>query len=340
MVASAMWLRQGIQTDFALTNTTGIRADLVPGPVTIEEMYNVFPFDNSVSKMNVSGVEVQKLFDFVARRSASRGCVSQAQIAGARVVLNCNACTRADLVGPCTQDTDCPEGSSCGDDKHCVAVPCAEQIYIGRYEDRPCVSDSECGGTIGSCDDARPDANQKGRCLKPIDPIASYELATSNYLATGGSGYRVLRANTTQFDTGVQQRDALTDFVRQGRPCGFNKANNTPDGLQACKVDADCGDATRVCACVGHVVPQSNGTCESSTGSCGDAGRCVLRRCRDDVAAFHRRTCEGGRTDAARQSCEDQINPCELGGEECKFLACIDEHIGNYSDNRLLMVGK
>jgi hypothetical protein len=66
----------------------------------------------------------------------------------------------------------------------------------------------------------------------------------------------------------------------------------------------------------------------------------VLRRCRDDVAAFHRRTCEGGRTDAARQSCEDQINPCELGGEECKFLACIDEHIGNYSDNRLLMVGK
>ena len=89
LIADAMWLRLGIQTDFSLTNTTGIRTDLVPGPVTVEQMYNIFPFDNSITKMQLSGVEVQELFDFVARRSAGRGCVSQAQIAGARVVLNC-----------------------------------------------------------------------------------------------------------------------------------------------------------------------------------------------------------------------------------------------------------
>src|SRR5262249_32416110 len=81
LIATAAWLRLGIQTDFSLTNTTGIRADLVPGPVTIEQMYNVFPFDNSITKMQLSGVEVLQLFDFVARRSAGRGCVSQAQIA-------------------------------------------------------------------------------------------------------------------------------------------------------------------------------------------------------------------------------------------------------------------
>ena len=28
MIAQAMWLRLGVQTDFSLTNTTGIRADV------------------------------------------------------------------------------------------------------------------------------------------------------------------------------------------------------------------------------------------------------------------------------------------------------------------------
>ena len=46
------------------------------------------------------------------------------------------------------------------------------------------------------------------------------------------------------------------------------------------------------------------------------------------------------RTPAAKQSCEQAINPCELGGEECKFLACVDDRIGNFTDNRIIMVGK
>src|SRR6185436_19595303 len=89
LIATAMWLRLGIQTDFSLTNSTGIRTDLVPGPVTVEQMFNIFPFDNSITKMNLSGVEVQELMDFVARRGAGRGCVSQIQIAGARMVVDC-----------------------------------------------------------------------------------------------------------------------------------------------------------------------------------------------------------------------------------------------------------
>src|SRR5262249_16341601 len=63
VVGNAIWLRLGIQTDFSLTNATGIRADLNPGPVTIEQMFNIFPFDNSISKMQLSGAEVQELFD-------------------------------------------------------------------------------------------------------------------------------------------------------------------------------------------------------------------------------------------------------------------------------------
>jgi 5'-nucleotidase / UDP-sugar diphosphatase len=68
IVATSMQTRLGVQTDFSLTNTTGIRTDLVPGPVTIDEMFNIFPFDNAITKMQLSGYEVQELFDYTARR--------------------------------------------------------------------------------------------------------------------------------------------------------------------------------------------------------------------------------------------------------------------------------
>jgi 5'-nucleotidase / UDP-sugar diphosphatase len=372
MVATSVWLRQGIQTDFSLTNTTGIRAELVPGPVTLEAMYNVFPFDNSISKMQLSGTEVQQMFDFTARRATSRGCVSQVQIAGARVVYNCLGCTP-----PCTTDDDCPggtEGGVCETEKGtCKSIPCAERVYIGRNEDAKCKTDLDCApkcdvahpgadgrlhcagylstscksdadckeAAVGSCDSYIPDKEGFGRCGNPIDPIASYELATSNYLASGGSGFSVLKRNTTQFDTGIQQRDALIDWIRQGRPCGWDPAKNpTDDGLAACKQDEDCGDVTTwSCACTGNV-KADNGLCKT-VAQCGENdGRCVYRDCRDSVAAFHRRTCDGGRDATIRASCEEAINPCELAGEECKFLACVDQRVGNFTDNRLLMLGR
>jgi 2',3'-cyclic-nucleotide 2'-phosphodiesterase (5'-nucleotidase family) len=53
--------------------------------MVIEQMFNVFPFENTIVVMYLSGVEVQDTLDFVARRSAERGCRSQAQVAGVRV---------------------------------------------------------------------------------------------------------------------------------------------------------------------------------------------------------------------------------------------------------------
>ncbi len=346
MVADAAWLRQGVQTDFALTNTTGIRAAIPAGPVTMEQMFNVFPFDNSIAKMQLSGVEVQEMFDFSARRAVSRGCTSQVQIAGARVVFNCEGCLdRKDLATPCQTDDDClptgqcianPDASAGG--KVC-RVACAEAIYIGVDDKRTCTSDADCGGAIGACDAYNVDSSGLGRCFRPIVPTASYELATSNYLATGGSGFSMLRRNTTQFDTGIQQRDALIDFIRQGRPCGYDPSLGTSDGLRTCDTDADCGGPDFACACTGQVTPSATGQCLSS-GSCGGAGRCVLRACRDDVAAFHRTKCDTARNDAMKADCEAATNPCEIGGEECKFLACLDRRVGNFSDGRILMVGR
>jgi 5'-nucleotidase len=349
MVADSIWLRQGVQSDFSLTNTSGIRADIVQGPVTIDELYQIFPFDNAITKMQLSGDEVQQMFDFVARRSASRGCVSQAQIAGARVTINCvPGCTRADLTPACSSDADCPFGAQCDTTAgKCKPQPCADHIYVGAEPDHKCMSDADCGRDANGnvfpniCDTFTTDADGYGRCYAPIDPIATYSFATIDYLANGGSGFSVLRRNTTQLATGIQQRDSLTDFIRQGHPCLWDASNGTDDGLKACSTDADCGDTTHeVCACTGHVMEQSDGTC-TSNGDCGGMGRCVLLACRNDVAAFHQRTCTTDlTTPATTADCITQLNPCELGGEECKFLSCVDKNVGAFSDARVLMEGQ
>ncbi|MFO0763112.1 MAG: 5'-nucleotidase C-terminal domain-containing protein [Byssovorax sp.] len=313
LISAAMWLRLGIQTDFSLTNSTGIRADLVPGPVTVEQMYNIFPFDNSITKMQLSGQEVQDLFDFVARRSTGRGCVSQVQIAGARVVIDC---TKVDSEG---------------------RQGVAEAIYIGTFTPSiKCNKDLDCplgpdkAPRIGSCD------LEAGQCWQPIDAISSYELATSNYLAGGGSGFRVLQRNTTQFDTKVQQRDALIDFIRAGAPCGAGEGGKLKD----CKKDSDCANVGEgfVCACPEITVEGE--VCSNDPKKTCSAGSCVLAKCRDDVASFQRATCEAAATDSVKKDCEKSTAPCASAGEQCKFLACVDRGLGNFSDGRVRMVGQ
>ncbi len=365
LIATAMWLRLGVQTDFSLTNTTGIRTDLNPGPINIEQMYNIFPFDNSITKMQLSGLEIRQLFDYVARRSAGRSCVSQAQIAGARVRLNCAGCSSVGVGGACTADSDCPmnRAGACDTSAHrCVVDPCAEQVYVGRTS-KDCASDAECAEPgaqplPGQCDRKR--AGDPGKCLAPISDTNLYELATSNYLAAGGSGYRVLQRNTTQFDTQIQQRDALIDYLRQGRPCGYctcdplevpktgiplcSAASCTPprpDGLKACSSDPDCASEGGgfVCACPGHAHETSdNPTTCASDGTCDiTKGQCVRADCRNQVAQFHEKMCADS---PGRDACKVDLNACALAGEECKFLSCVDATVGNFTDNRLEMLGR
>lgn len=356
MIGTAMWLRLGIQTDFALTNTTGIRTDLVRGPVTVEQMYNIFPFDNAITKMNLSGYEVQELFDFVARRSSGRGCVSQVQIAGARVTMDCtqgcqnSACPDGQTCDPlegtcvpqglCSPDIVCPPSLTCDPTSGlCTqqALGIATNIYIGAYLDAnnqplTCKSDKDCPDqSPNQCDLIA------GVCFQPIQPTASYELATSDYLAAGGSGFVVLKRNTTQNNTGVQQRDALIDYIRAGFPCGADDQGK----LTSCSVDADCAGVGEgfVCACP-QAVNDDGVSCTSIPPGCDGQGACVMAQCRDDVAAFQRTTCQAAPNSAIQATCENQIQPCVAGGEQCKFLACLDRRLGNYSDGRIQMVGQ
>jgi 5'-nucleotidase len=353
LISTAMWLRLGVQTDFSMTNSTGIRTDLIQGPVTVEEMYNIFPFDNTITKMQLSGVEVQEMFDFIARRSSQRSCQSQAQIAGVRVRLNCAGCTTQNVVTTCNTDNDClTQGlGNCDTSKHvCAVIACAEHIYIGHTA-LVCQNDSDCpkdpNGNVqeGICDlsltyDPDPTKNRRV-CQSPIQITNLYELATSNYLAGGGSGFRVLQRNTTQLDTKIQQRDALIDFIRAGRPCGYRAAPDRPDGLASCATDADCtGEGDFVCACTGHAhLDTSTGVQACITdNSCDPAvGRCVRRDCRDGIAQFHNKAC----ADSPSQSnCQTDLQACELAGEECKVVACVDDSLGATSDNRVEMLGR
>ena len=109
---------------------------------------------------------------------------------------------------------------------------------------------------------------------------------------------------------------------------------------EPCSADADCGHIGEgyVCACPDAVIEGAQ--CETDPKGCGSAGACVLGRCRDDVAAFLRETCENSVSGAVNQDCMNSLAPCLSGGEQCKFLACVDRGLGNFSDGRLKMIGQ
>jgi 5'-nucleotidase/UDP-sugar diphosphatase len=177
LVATAMRLRTGVEADYAVTNSLGIRADFESGPLNLEEMYNVFPFDNTITTMELSGDETQQMLDFIAARSAERGCRTQAQVSGIYFDAIC-----------ANDDTDCNTrlGHPGG---------CAKNIFVGDH-----------------C--RMPDGTFNGTSCKPLDPYGEYRVAVNDYIANGGSGFAVLKRNTTKFNTGISLRDALVDYIR------------------------------------------------------------------------------------------------------------------------------
>lgn len=150
LVAEAMQYRRFIETEFCVTNSLGIRTDILEGPITYEQMYNVMPFENTITTMTLSGLEVQELFDFATRSSAERGCNSQIQVSGVTFTMNCRT------------------GK-------------AEDIVIAGV---------------------------------PLSSTGAYDMCTNNYMAAGGSGFRVLKRNTTKVDTGIPIREAVIAYLR------------------------------------------------------------------------------------------------------------------------------
>jgi 2',3'-cyclic-nucleotide 2'-phosphodiesterase (5'-nucleotidase family) len=179
LVARSMQLQEGVEAEFAITNSLGIRADFERAELTIEQMFNVFPFENTITVMYLSGVEIQETLDFVARRSSERGCRTQAQVSGITFDMVCNGV--------------CPNGASA----------CAKNIYIGDS----CRKDNDPDGPV-----------DPAKCA-PLLSTSLYRVAVNDYIAAGGSGFEVLKRNSSKQDTGVSLRDSLRVYLNSQTKC-------------------------------------------------------------------------------------------------------------------------
>lgn len=291
-VAESMMARRGVETDFALTNSLGIRSDLYRGPITIEWMYNVFPFENSITTMYLSGREVIEMFDFIARRSSDRGCKTQAQVAGVTAVLQCGRCDTARRTASGFPEAD---------------------------PDRACALEIKIGGV-------------------PVTLDAQYQLAANDYIAAGGSGFTVLKRNTTKVNTLISLREALGDFMRQGRPCGFQ---DDLGGLTPCTSSSSGADgcpAGYQCACEARSVwDDLAGACVEGDICPGGEGFCVPSNCVTDVLQlFDDENCSMFEDGVVREEC--LCKQRARANAQCTTTACVDRTNAFKEDGRLLLL--
>ncbi|HEY0250741.1 MAG TPA: bifunctional UDP-sugar hydrolase/5'-nucleotidase [Kofleriaceae bacterium] len=198
LVARSMQQQQGVDAEIAFTNSLGIRADFERGPLTNEQMFNVFPFENTIVVIYLSGNEIQEMLDFVARHSAERGCRSQAQVAGIAFDMVCSG--------------DCPGLDPLTGLK---ATACAKNIYIGD-----------------NCRNGNPDAAVDPTRCAPLLSTSLYRVAVNDYIAAGGSGFEVLKRNSSKQDTGVSLRDSLRVYLNAQTKCADTVIDETDSQMR------------------------------------------------------------------------------------------------------------
>ncbi|MFP2925366.1 bifunctional metallophosphatase/5'-nucleotidase [Pyxidicoccus sp. 3LG] len=220
IAADSMRKRRRVEAEMALTNSLGIRDNLYAGVISQESMFNVFPFENTINIMYLSGKEMQEMFNFVAERSSERGCVSQAQISGARFTMDCAQVQLNDLRTPCAtakRGADCPADNREGH----AAWQCVEDETSAAGEGR-------CYANPGT------DIQING---KPLDPNGTYKIAVNDYIAKGGSGFTVLKRNTTRIETGISLRDSLIGYMQS-----FCTCEDILEGRETSKTGTRCGN--------------------------------------------------------------------------------------------------
>ncbi len=201
ILADSMRRRQGVEAEVALTNSLGIRDNLYAGPLTQEAMFNVFPFENTINVMFLSGSEMQELFDFISERSADRGCGAQAQVSGARFTMDCAQAQLNDLRTPCNPTGDASE------------CPADDRTNRAPWQ---CLAD-DSSTTGGRCW-AHPGTNITING-NPLSINETYRVAVNDYIARGGSGFLVLKRNTTRIETGIPLRDSVIGYMQNFCSC-------------------------------------------------------------------------------------------------------------------------
>jgi 5'-nucleotidase/UDP-sugar diphosphatase len=298
IAADSMRKRRRVEAEMALTNTLGIRDNLYAGPLTHESMFNVFPFENTINIMYVSGAEIQEMLDFVAERSSQRGCQSQAQISGARFTMDCAQAQLNELRYACTEPNDCT-----------VLDPTRDPTRAPWQ----CVDDAALGGRCWAHSGTGIQINGK-----PIDPNGTYKIAVNDYIAKGGSGFNVLKRNTTRIETGISLRESLIGYMQSFCSCDDLAADRRDkEGLLIGKNGQLCGnlingqwviDDLEVAFC--RSAQSFKDELLAPVGSCNCA----------DILRGRAGACGVGEITAEmRQECSDRLPPGPaMGGCVCK----------------------
>ena len=324
-------IRRYARVDIAFTNTLGIRANMYPGPITLDDLFNVFPFENSITLMYMSGTDLRSLLNYVAQRSSGRGCVSQLQVAGVEFVMNCNPdppmaygycrnCKEDNCLVPCVakcgKDPKC-YGACIEGYKECVLAEtekiedhfCLEScLPLGDtwYSDEMDVESWECfrdcfprAEEIQLTDCPNPMAVEDiSTCDKvPLVEQQVYEVATNDYIARGGSGFTMLKSNNTQEDTGLPLREAVLEVIMTSDKC-LNFCLDR-DG------DMDLGDCSVFQGCIEKVGGFYESFCEKldKTGGTDVEGE-ILGCAVDSAECWYDSHCYYPEYDCADGECE------------------------------------
>jgi 2',3'-cyclic-nucleotide 2'-phosphodiesterase (5'-nucleotidase family) len=220
MTTESMRQRRRVETEFALTNTLGMRDHIYAGPVTLESLFNVFPFENTINIMYLSGAEVQEMTNYVAERSAERGCQAQAQVSGIRFTMDCYQAQLNNQLKSCQVADDCAPQFEGYIPKHQEGWRCTEESV--------CWANTSFGLTVNN---------------EPLQTSATYKVAVNDYIAKGGSGFKVLKRNTSRIETGISMRDALIDWLRNQCTCEEILDERFPEAERVSANGAPCARA-------------------------------------------------------------------------------------------------
>lgn len=141
------------EVDFAFTNAGGLRADIDQGPITLEEIYAVLPFNNTLVTMDLTGAQVEQVLEEGA--NSQYGTV---QVSGLKWAYDASA-------------------------------PLGDRVTRVTLPD----------GT-------------------PLDPNATYKIATNNFMATGGDRFTTLTQGQNTTDTQTNLVDTVVRYLELNSP--------------------------------------------------------------------------------------------------------------------------
>ncbi len=286
-------IRKRAWADFGMTNSLGIRTDLFPGPITLDDLFNVFPFNNSITTMYLSGRDIQALLDFATRRAAGRGCATQIQVAGIGFTMNCGTGHAENIYL-----TNCGD-PNIEDRSLCTKEPLdPDRIYEMATNDY--IAEGGSGFTVLKINNTQVDTGVQLRDAVLEDIVRSPACSEE----CRGPDNRLHLAGCDTYEACVA---SMTSYL--GQFCD-HVADTAPDDR---RVPAHCGESGTACATDGDCL-RLDQTCKRDPGAC--------HACASSADCAPQETCYQGWCVAYRAVCvEGRCRPRCKVREHCQAAA-------------------